>query len=158
MMLLGGVERARRLDLGDDRSIEHVRLVQLGDVGFGNVGLLGIGRENGRAILGSAIRSLAVELGRIMGDRKLDLQNAAVADAVRVKSDADRLRVSSGAAADRLVMRCVGGPSGIAGDGAGDALNMLKDALDAPEATAGEDRHLGGCLCVRRFVECRLRD
>jgi hypothetical protein len=35
---------------------------------------------------------------------------------------------------------------------------MLKDALDAPETTAGEDSHFGRCLRVRRFIERRRRD
>jgi hypothetical protein len=55
-------------------------------------------------------------------------------------------------------MRGVGGTPGIAGDGTGDAFDMLKDALDAPETTAGEDSHFGRCLRVRRFIERRRRD
>src|SRR4051812_7622533 len=55
-------------------------------------------------------------------------------------------------------MRGVGGTPGIAGDCTGNAFDMLKDALDAPEATAGEDSHFGRCLRVRRFIERRRRD
>ena len=73
MIVLGRIEGPVGLDLCDDRSIECVRLVQLGDIGLGNALLLGIGGENCRTILGAEIRSLAVELGRIMGDRNIDL-------------------------------------------------------------------------------------
>ncbi len=76
MIILGRIETPAGLDLGDDRSIEHMRLVELGDIGLGNVRLLRIGREDRRAILGPDIRALAVELGRIMGDRKIDLQDS----------------------------------------------------------------------------------
>src|SRR5437660_9119273 len=44
-------------------------------------------REDCRAILASDIRPLAAELGRIMGDRKIDLQNAAIADRAGVEGD-----------------------------------------------------------------------
>jgi hypothetical protein len=70
MVILGRIEVPAGLDLGDDRSIERVRLVEPGDIGLGNARLLRIGREDRRAILGSDIRPLAVERGRIMGDRK----------------------------------------------------------------------------------------
>jgi hypothetical protein len=45
----------------------------------GNSCLLRIGRENCRAILSPDIRALAVEFDRIIGDRKIDLQDMAVA-------------------------------------------------------------------------------
>ena len=68
MIFLGRVEVSAGLDLGRDRCIENMRLVELGDVGLGNARLLRIGREDGRAILRPDIRPLVVELGWIMGD------------------------------------------------------------------------------------------
>jgi hypothetical protein len=138
MIVLGRIEGATGLDLCDNRSIEYVRLVQLGDVGLGNARLLGTGWEDCGAVLSADIRSLAMEFGRVMGDRKIDLQNPAIADAVRVEGDLDRFRVSGGVAANHFVMRGIGCTTGIARDGTGDAFDMLKDALDAPEAAAGE--------------------
>ena len=51
----------------------------------------------------------------------------------------------------------VRGAAGVSGDGAGDALDMLKHALNAPETAAGEDGDLGCRLRVRRFIEHRGR-
>ena len=81
MVILGRIEIPAGLDLGDDRSVKYVRLVELGDIGLGNVRLLRIGRENCRTVLGPDVRALPVELGRVMSDRKIDLQDAAIADA-----------------------------------------------------------------------------
>ena len=58
--------------------------------------------------MASGIRALAVEFGRVMGDRKIDLQYMAIADAARVKGDLNRFSVSGRAAADDLVMRGIG--------------------------------------------------
>src|SRR6266404_3015640 len=64
MIILGRIEFPAGLDLGDDWSIKHVRLVELGDIGLGNAQLLGILWEDRRAVLSTDIRPLAVELGR----------------------------------------------------------------------------------------------
>ena len=56
--------------------------------------------------------------------------------------------MSSRVSSHHLVMRRVSGASGVTGDGAGDALDMLEHALDAPEAAAGEDSDLMHCLIV----------
>ena len=95
---------------------------------------------------------MAVELSRIVGNREIDLQHLAIADAARIKGNPDRLRVSGRVSSDHLVMRRVSSASGVTGDGAGDALDMLEHALDAPEAAAGEDSDLGCRLRVRRRV------
>ena len=105
MILLGRIEVLVELDLGDDWSIVHMRLVELGDISLGDARLLGIGRENCRAILSPGIRSLAVELGRIVGDREINLQDTAVADLARIEGDPDRFRVSGCVGADHFVMR-----------------------------------------------------
>jgi len=54
-------------------------------------------------------------------------------------------------------MRGLSLATGVAGDGTGDAPEVLEDALDAPEASAGEDRDLGRCLLSGRRVERRGR-
>src|SRR6516162_2526831 len=158
MIALGRVETPAGLDLGDDRSGKRISLVELADIGLGNVRLLRICRENCRAILSPDIRALAVEFGRIMGDRKIDLQDMAVADAAGIEGDLDRFRVAGRVGAYHLVVRRIRSAAGITGDGAGDALDMLKHTLDAPEAAAGEYRDLGCRLRVDWFVDYRRRD
>jgi hypothetical protein len=123
VIVLGRIEIPAWLDFSDDRAIEHMRLVELDDLRRGDAHLLRICRENCRAILGPDIRPLAVELCRIMGDREIDLQHLAIADAARIKGNPDRLRLSGRVGSHHLVMRRVSGASGVTGDGAGDGTN-----------------------------------
>src|SRR5882724_8039126 len=85
MITLSWIEVPAGFDLGNDRNIERVRLVELGDVRLSDARLFRICREYCRAILSSDIRALAVELRRIMGDRKIDLQDAAITDAAGIE-------------------------------------------------------------------------
>ena len=158
MIILGAIEVPAGLDPDDDRSIEHVRLVELGDIRLGGARLFWICGEDCRAILGPDVGALAVELRRIMGDRKIDLQNVTIADAARIESDLDRFRVPGRVGGNHVVMRHSRSASGVTGDGAGNPLDMLEHTLDAPEAAAGEHRDLRCRLSARRFVEPRWRD
>src|ERR1035437_9221457 len=119
MVALSRIKRATRLDCGDDCLPEHVCLVELVDVGLGDVGLLGICREDRRAILGAVIRALVIELGGIV-NRKEDLEQLAVADQSGVKSDLDRFRVPGRTAANGFIDRRFLVAAGIARDRAGD--------------------------------------
>ena len=87
MIILGRIEIPAGLDLGNDRSIECVRLVELGDIGLGDARLLRIRGKNRRAILAPDIGALTVELCRIVSDRKIDLQDPPIADQVGVEDD-----------------------------------------------------------------------
>ena len=60
--------------------------------------------------------------------------------------------MAGGAGAHGLVLRRRLVAAGIAGDGAGDALDVLEDALHAPEAAAGEHGDLGRRSALRRLV------
>jgi len=71
VIVLSREEGSARLDDGDDRGVERMRIVELGDVGFRNPSLFNRCREDRRTILGTRVRSLPVELGRIMGDREI---------------------------------------------------------------------------------------
>jgi hypothetical protein len=89
-----------------------------------------------------AVGTLAVELRRIVDDREEDLQQRPVAHLLRVVRDLHRFGVAGEAAADHLVHRGLLGTAGIARDRLRHALHALEDALDAPEAAAGEHRGL----------------
>ena len=78
MVILGRVEGPIGLDLRDDRRVEDACLIELSDIALGDPRLLRIRREDRRSILGADIGPLAIELGRIMGDREINLQDAAV--------------------------------------------------------------------------------
>src|SRR5258705_6368929 len=83
MIGLRRIERFQRPDLGHDRLPEDLGGIELRDIGLRNLLLLVTGGEDRRAILCAGVRSLAVELGRIVRDRKEDLQDLAVADLPR---------------------------------------------------------------------------
>ena len=70
MMCLGGNEFGCILDAGDDRGIEDFGIVELTDVGLGDLFLRFILREDGRPVLGSYIGPLPVELGRVCTTEK----------------------------------------------------------------------------------------
>jgi hypothetical protein len=63
----------------------------------------------------------------------------AVADLPGIEGDGDRFRVSGRARAHRFIFRRSLVATGIAGDGAGDAIDVLENALDTPEASAEKD-------------------
>ena len=98
-----------------------------------------------------------IKLGRIMGDREEDLKDAPIADAVGIKGDADRFRMARSSRAHGFILSRCSVAAGVARNGACHALDMLKHALHAPEAAAGEDSNLRAILS-RRLVERRRRD
>jgi hypothetical protein len=57
MIVLGRIERLRRLDRGDDRRAEDMGLVQLPDIGGRHLLLRGALSEDRRAVLGAAVRT-----------------------------------------------------------------------------------------------------
>src|SRR5215831_1467344 len=95
MVVLGCVELPIRLDLGDDCPIEDARLVELSDIGLGDPRLLGIRRKDCRAILCADIRTLAIELGWIMDDREINLQDPSIADLAGVERDPHGFRMAA---------------------------------------------------------------
>jgi hypothetical protein len=74
------------------------------------------------------------------------MQDAAVADPARIKGDANRLSVAGCARGHRSVAGRFLVTAGIAGNGTGNSVDVLKYALDAPETAAGQD-----CDLRRRF-------
>ena len=98
MIVLGAIEGLARLDRGDDRRAERVGRIELRDIGLRHPRLFVVHGEDRRAVLRALVRALPVELGRIMRDREIDLQDAAVGDLARIEGDLDRFRVAGLAA------------------------------------------------------------
>jgi hypothetical protein len=80
VVVLRRIEPLERRNLSDDRAREGVGLVELRDVALRDPPLLGIGIKDRRAILGAQVRSLTVQLGRIVNRGKRDLKNLSVRD------------------------------------------------------------------------------
>ena len=60
--------------VSDDGVVEHLRLVQLGDISLGHFFLFVVGIENRRAILTSHIGSLSIFLRGIVDFKKISCQ------------------------------------------------------------------------------------
>ena len=124
--------------LGDDRPPERLRRAELGDIGIGDFLLLRIGREDRGSVLRADIRSLPVQLRRIVRHGEEYLQELAIADSLRIVGDLDRFGVAGGAGADGRVAGGGLAAPRISGDGVHHARGVLKHALNAPEAAARE--------------------
>src|SRR5215472_9000860 len=77
---LGFEETRKRRDLGHDRIWKYFRIVELLDIRLGHTLLVVALEEDHRAVLRAFVRSLAIELGRIMRHGKEDLEQLAVGD------------------------------------------------------------------------------
>src|SRR4051812_18235950 len=89
MIGLGREELAAGFDPGDGRRREYPGSVQLCDVGFGDASLLRIRRENCRTVLRAGVRPLMVQLGRVVRDREIDLEQPAIIDRVHASNRSD---------------------------------------------------------------------
>src|SRR5215468_6096413 len=94
MVVLRLVERAEGHHLGHDRTIESLRVAELLDVRGRGLFLLFRRVENRRSVLRAYVRSLPVELRRVVDDGEEDLEQGSVRDFRRVEDHANRLRVT----------------------------------------------------------------
>src|SRR5581483_9991093 len=95
--------RIHRAGPGDDRALPRLRRIELRDVVPRDLRLRLALRENLRAVLRARVRSLAVELRRVVRDREEDLQNLAVGHLLRIEGHLHSLGVTGAAGAHRLV-------------------------------------------------------
>jgi hypothetical protein len=155
---LGVVEAFEGSDFGDNGLAEDVGGVELGDVGGADFALLVVDVEDGGAVGGSDVGTLAVELGGVVDDGEEDAEEGAVGDLRGIVDNLDGLGVAGGFGGDLIVGGGGCGASGVACGGGDDSLDALKDGLRSPEASPGED---GGLFAVgwrERCVDLRCGD
>src|SRR2546422_6647858 len=102
MIVLGLVERLERNDFCYDWFLPNLRSVRFFDNFLCHRLLFRIVVEDCGSVLGSDIRPLAVNRGRIMRGEE-DLQDIFEGDLCGIEGYLDRLRVSSGSCTDVLV-------------------------------------------------------
>ncbi len=107
MVILCREEALVGIHLRYHRLAKSVRLVQLRDIGFGDFLLLRRIVKNRRAVLRTAIGTLAIQLRRVMRHREKYLQQFAIADLRRVITDLHRFGMAGIAAAHLRVVRMV---------------------------------------------------
>jgi hypothetical protein len=106
--------------------------------------------ENLGSVLRADVRTLTVQLRRVVSDREKDAKQLSVRNLRWVEHHANDFSVTGAARADLLVRRRRDVAAGVAGHSALDAFNMLVDRLNSPEAAAGEYRDLlARCRCER---------
>ena len=74
VVVLGREEARVSVGARDDRSVEDLRFVDLGDVGVGDIFLNVVLREDRGSILFTDVGALAVELGRVVDDGEEDAE------------------------------------------------------------------------------------
>jgi len=148
VVVFGFPEGLGGYDLGDDGSAEGLACRQLGDDFSGDGGLgVGVG-EDGGAVLGADVGSLAVGRGGVVNLEKV-LGQPAVGNPVGVEFQMNDLGMVGVAETDALIGGVVDPAAHKADFGFDDAGHVLEGMLDAPETAGGEGR-LFGLLCGHR--------
>ncbi|PAV92804.1 hypothetical protein WR25_10023 [Diploscapter pachys] len=137
-------EEAALFDPRHDRLGKALRRPQLRDIGARHRGLPRILREDGGAIARPAVRTLPVQLGRIVRDRKIDAKQRRIADDTRIVGHANRLGMAGALGRNLIVSGGRAAAARIAGGDGLDALHPLEHRLHAPETAAREHRGLRG--------------
>src|SRR5205823_13550135 len=127
----GGIESLERIDARDDGAGERTRLPQLAAIARRDALLRRVAVKNLRAVLRADIWPLAVELGRIVRDRKINPQDVSVRDLLGIENYLHRLGVAGAAASDFLVIGAALLSTRVAGQRLLDALGVLEDTLHA---------------------------
>src|SRR6516165_9542489 len=146
MVSLGRIEGLQWNDLGYDRAREDLGFCQLRNIGLGNSFLFVLCVEEHRTILAAHIRTLPIQLSRIVRYRKEHPKQLAIGDLGWIVNNFHRFRMAGFAGADHFVLSSIGGASAVPGSCADDALHVREDRLYAPETPAGDYR----CLCRLR--------
>ena len=151
MIVFGGEESLKRRHLRDDRAGPQLLSGQFFDHFFCHqLLLIGCG-EDGRAVLRAHVSALAVERGRVVNGEE-DVQDVFEGDHTRVKGDLDHLGMSGGTAAHLFVGGIWTSSARVARDHVRDALDLVKDRLEAPEASAREDGVGEGICCHNKTI------
>src|SRR5919108_73496 len=135
VVVLGLVEGRRRLDLRHDRRAPVRLLARLR--AQRELLLLLVVEEDDRAVLVADVPSLAVELRRIVLVPE-DVEQLFVSDELRVEGHFDDLGMPGRVRADIFVRRILERATGVTDARPGDAFDLAKRRLDAPEATGAE--------------------
>lgn len=137
MIIFSREEGVEGCEFGDDGGGEEFLGGELFDDFFGFGFLLINCVENGRPVLCTDIRALAVEGGRVVNGKE-DVQKVSEGDDGGVVDDSDHLGMACGAAANLFVGGVWTFAASIARNNVYHAPHLVKYGFEAPEASAGE--------------------
>src|SRR4030042_4849506 len=141
VVFLGLVEPGGGKDLGGDGPVVLARGIELSDSLQRRFFLGFVLIEHSRSVLCPAIRSLPVDLGRVMEPEE-SVQELRIAHDARAEDDLAGFGVTGGVRADPLVGGVLGVSARIADPGGKDTLDPPKLVLHSPEAAGGKDSRL----------------
>src|SRR5215204_915092 len=121
--------------------MEEMGRVKLRDIGFRHGRLFGVNREDGGAVLPSGVRTLPIELRRIVSHREEHLEQLSICDLPRIEGDLDGLGVARRAVVRQFIDSRALCATGVARHRIGDSFDVLEDTLYTPETAAGEYRY-----------------
>jgi len=145
VVVLGHIKVRRGRKLGYDWIPPNLGRVQRRDRLLGAGFLLGRTVKDRRAILSAHIGTLPVQRGRVV-DGEEDIEEILKRDHLPIKRDLNSLGVPGVAIADLAVARVDHTAAGVAGFDMLDALELIVDRFQAPEAAAGQRSDFG---CMR---------
>ncbi len=137
VVILGGIKRARRDELGDDGLVVLAGFDERGLAVLGGLLFVVVAVENGGAVLGARVGELAVDR-RGVDVVPEHVEQLRVGHFLRVVEHLDGFRMAGFAAGNVLVARRGGLAAGVADDRFLDALHAVKGVLHTPETSARE--------------------
>src|SRR5262249_52846031 len=141
VIVLGFVEDGSGLDFGDDGRTPDSFGVQLADHFLRSGALRLIEEEDGGTVLRADVVPLAIESCGVMNGEE-DFEDFAIRGDVGIEDDADGFGVFGSAGADLLVGGIRKAPPDISGLDAFDALHLLVNTFEAPEAATSKNCNL----------------
>jgi len=137
MVVLGPPEGLGGLDAGDDGRGKTPTGVHLVSHPFSGLSLCFIGVKDHGAVLRTDVRTLSINLGRIMHCKKCAHQTLVVARR-RIEADLTDFHVTGGVRAHLSITRIVDRSTHVANHRIGDSGNLAKASLNAPETACSE--------------------
>lgn len=142
VVILGAVEVGEWNNFSNDGGIPDLGLVAIFDGFESQLFLLGITREDDRAVLWAVVRPLLVDCSGVANSEE-DFQQIVIRDDFGVEDDVDCFGVPGSSRLDLLIAGVLESSARVAGFDASNALELFEDGFHAPEASGGE---CGGLL------------
>lgn len=153
VIVFGGVEGGIGIQLRYDRGAEDFGLIELIDVGLGDLLLIFRGVKNCGAVLRAVVGALAIQFRGIVCHRKKDAQELAESDFGRIVDYFHGFGVAGVATPYGFVVGALRGAACVARSGGSNAFHVLEDGLDSPEAAAREHDGLLAGRGGQRIIE-----
>src|SRR5580658_10069732 len=155
MVVFSPIKRLERSDLRDNRLSEYFSRGQVLNICLSDALLFVASVKDLRAVLGPFIRTLAIQLRRIVSYREIDIQELTIGNLRRIVGDLNGFRVARGPGAHNLIMRVGLASAGVPRHRLPYSFYGVKNRFYSPKTSAGENRGFGLLLgpdLIRRGI------